>query len=208
MATFHPFPRLPAELRALVWQMTVEPRVVEINVSHKRNTLNNQVEPYRLVLSTPVPAELQTCHEARNLGLYQRHLSEFPVALLDPPSQNDTRESVPPEQQRRYIWLNWDIDTIYIGLEPICEFSPIAHRIKRLRMERVWDTLDESHDLCSLVNVEEIHIVCVDGIGEWGGLWQDRLWPCENVFFIDDADGQTMRAAEIDTWHERFQEAD
>ncbi|KAK6821080.1 hypothetical protein PG987_015480 [Apiospora arundinis] len=168
MATFHPFPRLPAELRALVWQMTVEPRVVEINASHKRNTLNNQVEPYRLVSSTPVPAELQTCHEARNLGLYQRHLSEFPVALLDPPSQNDTRESVPPEQQRRYIWLNWDIDTIYTGLEPICEFSPIAHRIKRLRMERVWDTLDESHDLCSLVNVEEIHIVCVDGIGGVG----------------------------------------
>jgi hypothetical protein len=32
MATFHPFPRLPAELRIQIWEMTVEPRVVDVRL--------------------------------------------------------------------------------------------------------------------------------------------------------------------------------
>jgi hypothetical protein len=30
MSTFHPFPRLPLELRLAIWEMTVEPREVEV----------------------------------------------------------------------------------------------------------------------------------------------------------------------------------
>ncbi|KAK7984342.1 hypothetical protein PG989_011744 [Apiospora arundinis] len=213
MAIFHPFPRLPPVLRALVWQMTVEVRVVDLDRSYTRSTLNHRVKLHCLLPSAPVPAVLQTCRETRNLGLYQRQCSEIFVALPDYPSQYDAMDWVLPDQPLRYIWLNWDTDTIDIGLKPISVFSPIATRIKRLRMERVWDGLDESEDLCSLVNVEEIHIMCVDGLREWVGLWEERLWPCENVFFIDDADGETMRAAEIDSmptvyWEENERDTD
>jgi hypothetical protein len=72
MATFHPFPRLPYELRAQIWEMTVEPRVV--NVECRWGEATRQI---CLTSSTPVPAVLEACREARNHGLYQKAFSEI-----------------------------------------------------------------------------------------------------------------------------------
>jgi hypothetical protein len=38
--------------------------------------------------------------------------------------------------------------------------------------------------------VEEIHIVCQDGLFSWIGALEEHYWPCgeENVFFIDPDD--------------------
>ncbi|KAH8161628.1 hypothetical protein CIB48_g6619 [Xylaria polymorpha] len=78
MAAFHPFPRLPAELRAQIWEMTVAPRIVEVRITYRASALSpdssstNTATVPHLVSSTPVPAILQTCQEARNQGLYQR----------------------------------------------------------------------------------------------------------------------------------------
>lgn len=99
MATFHPFPRLPFELRAQIWEATVEPRTVEVFIRYKD-------EIPRLVSTTPVPAPLQTCREARNLKLYRQEFSE--LLLQDQPEYKGAVE-------RRYVWLNLDIDTISIG---------------------------------------------------------------------------------------------
>jgi hypothetical protein len=66
MATFHPFLRLPYELRTCVWKLTVEPRTVRVDV-----------QDYFLASATPVPAVLQVCREARNYGLYQKAFSEL-----------------------------------------------------------------------------------------------------------------------------------
>lgn len=75
MAAFHPFPRLPYELRLLIWEMTVDPRIVK--VEYRR--LDPTHEEYCLTSSTPVPAVLAACQEARNHGLYQKAFSEIAV---------------------------------------------------------------------------------------------------------------------------------
>ncbi|KAK3947233.1 hypothetical protein QBC32DRAFT_365921 [Pseudoneurospora amorphoporcata] len=108
--TFHLFPFLPWELRALIWKLTVEPRTVHVHA--KRYLLNgakwgddlnpdSQRAYDRLISTTPVPATLHTCRESRNLGLYQKGLSEV--------------EHVPEGGESRYLWVNLDIDTIDIG---------------------------------------------------------------------------------------------
>lgn len=68
MTAFHLFPRLPFELRAQIWQLTAEPRTVEVRVK-KDNALWSQT--LHVTSSTPAPAVLQVCYEARNQGLYQ-----------------------------------------------------------------------------------------------------------------------------------------
>ncbi|KAF7168387.1 hypothetical protein CNMCM5623_001470 [Aspergillus felis] len=96
MATFHLFPRLPFELRARIWELTVEPRTVEVRVK-KDNSLWGEGEILHVTSSTPVLAVLQACHEARNLRLYQQAFN-FSSAV-----------------ERRHVWVNFDIDMISIG---------------------------------------------------------------------------------------------
>lgn len=182
MNTFHPFPLLPFELRALIWQSTVQPRTVEVRVDNRGSYQNRH-----LVSSTPVPAALQACREARNLGLYERALSEI--------STNG-----------RYIWVNWDIDIISIGTSYFSYFHPCAPLIKRLQLER-HNTDDsfyhwEVNDLDAFLNVKEIFVACIDGsrvrgwYGAVGEHW--RYWRCgENLYLIDLNDGgRIMKATE------------
>ena len=75
MATFHPFPRLPYELRMQIWEMTVEPRVVNVELTRQKPIR----QAFYLTSSTPVPAVLQSCREARNHGLYRKAFSEVAV---------------------------------------------------------------------------------------------------------------------------------
>jgi hypothetical protein len=74
MATFHPFPRLAYELRALIWEMTVEPRTVDVQIRYQNRVCEQG--PF-LTSHTPVPAVLQVCREARSYGLYQKTFSEI-----------------------------------------------------------------------------------------------------------------------------------
>jgi hypothetical protein len=173
MATFHPFPRLPAELRDQIWEMTVEPRTIDVRVCRDRSW-----NPGRLVSSTPVPATLQSCREARNhlQTLYRRAFSELDQT---------------PGSERRYVWTNFDIDLVSIGRSLFDDFEPVASSIKRLKFERENDDEywynTESRKLMLFSNVDEVHVVCADGFWMWGGsVDNDFAWPCadENLFFI------------------------
>ncbi|RYP50302.1 hypothetical protein DL768_004155 [Monosporascus sp. mg162] len=181
MTTFHPFPRLPPELRARIWELTIEPRTVEVRIVHKDPIVppdalsENRRSVSHMVSLTPVPATLQACQEARNQGLYQQAFSE--IAGSD-------------DVGRRYIWLNLEIDMISIGTTAFSHFTPVAPIIKRLKFEREisneyyyhW----ESEALLDFVNVKEIHVVCADGMRAWHGTSEEHYWPCgrENLFFI------------------------
>ncbi|KAK4154272.1 hypothetical protein C8A00DRAFT_42931 [Chaetomidium leptoderma] len=160
MTTFHPFPRLPFELRARVWELTVVPRTVRVRIrkvttfvpgrvlsEHDRKRLRFS----RLVSSTPVPATLQACREARSLGLYQQAFSELAPF------------------ERRYVWLNLDIDMISIETCRFRAFKPVAHLIKRLKFERAIGNNNffyyEAEELHSFPNAKEIHVVCADADG-------------------------------------------
>lgn len=206
MATFHPFSRLPWELRARIWTLTVEPRTVEVHIIHEdpvvppdaQSVENSRALVSHLVSFTPVPATLQTCQEARSLGLYQRAFSEL-----------DTSSNLAAEQ-RRYVWLNLETDMVSIGRSAFRDFASVAPMIKRLRFERQnseeyfyhW----EVEELRTFSNVKEIHIVCADGMRAWHQASEEHYWPCgrENLFFIDPDDGRMMRSIEMDAMFDQM----
>jgi hypothetical protein len=191
MRTFHPFPYLPFELRARIWELTVEPRTVEVRTESSRGI---QV----LSSSTPVPAILHTCQQARNQRLYEKAFS----GLL-------------PYSESRYVWVNLDIDTISIGTTGFSCFKNEGHLIRRLKFEREnsasyngeYFYRTEVHDLALFMNVEEIYVVCVDGLIAWWGAVEEHWFPCgaENVFMIDPENGRMMAAIEMDEMFDREQ---
>jgi hypothetical protein len=187
MGTFPLFPLLPAELRALIWHATVEPRTVDIRVDADYSGENRRLH---LVSPTPVPPTLQACREARNLGLYERAFSEI-------------------DADGRYVWVNWEMDIINIGTSYFSYFHPSAPLIKRLQFWR--DNSDdvfyhsEVRDLDAFVNVKEVYIVCPElpDLRAWHGAVEEHsfLRPLggENVYLIDvEGGGRIMKAAELD----------
>lgn len=152
MATFGLFPKLPAELRIHIWELTVEPRTVEIRLRDKATCSAADSHPHNspyLYSSTPVPAPLQTCREARGLGLFQRAFSDLVIYNY-----------ISPASDRPYIWFNTDIDTISIGKDQFAMLGGVERLIKRLRFEcdhtvKPWSL----HTLYKLQHTVEIHVV-------------------------------------------------
>ncbi|KAH6625881.1 hypothetical protein C7974DRAFT_209240 [Boeremia exigua] len=178
MSTFHPFPRLPYELRMQIWEMTVEPRTVHAEFT-------NPIYPdrtYYLTSSTPVPAVLQACREARNHGLYQKAFSEIAVH----------------GRGAQYVWVDFAIDTIDIGTSTFDSFKPVAPLIQLLRFKREmqgdWFYYQEVDDVRHFVNAREIWIVPLDGLWACVGATETHYWPCgkENVFFLDPLNYERM----------------
>lgn len=114
MAAFYLFPRLPFELRARIWELTVEPRTVEVRVKKEHGSWGRIL---RVISSTPVPAVLQACHEARNQWLYQKAFN-FSSGV-----------------EQRYVWVNFKIDMISIGDTYFDTIEP-AERLLIRRLER------------------------------------------------------------------------
>lgn len=188
MATFTTFNNLPFEIRARIWELTVEPRTVEVHLLWK------DFDP-RLVSTTPMPAPLQACREARNMGLYKRAFSEIGTA-------------------DRYVWLNLDIDMVSIGTVPFLVLERVAPMIKRLKFERknqdeYWWYF-ESGGIEDFVNAEEIHVICADGFKKWGGTTEEYNWPCavENIVFFDLDEGLEMRGTEFEEWYQEWYEGE
>lgn len=199
-ATFHLFPRLPFELRTKIWELTVEPRTVEVGVVYEDAITTAAAAPGdtlpegskqpnyvpHVVSSTPIPATLQACREARGLGLYRRALSEISPAGT-------------AERDRYYVWLNPDIDTVFVEDSTRLEtLRPVAPLIRRLMITReCTDAVFyyfESEALAAFVNVREIRVICEDGLDAWRRTFQAHFWPCENVSFIDpDNEHQVMK---------------
>lgn len=196
--TFHHFTRLPFELRSLIWEMTIEPRTVKIGTKRTPTSGYAQYSP------TPAPALLRTCCEARQIGL-KTYEKSFQKVL--------------PEGSGQYIWINFSLDTIFLpqdtGFHNIVSVAPF---IKHLKIERenscTWHGEyfyhSESHELRTFENVEDVHVICVDGLRAWRGATEEHWFPCgaENVWLIGvDAEvGQDMSALELDEMCEREQE--
>jgi hypothetical protein len=183
MAAFHLFPRLPFELRARIWQLTVEPRTVEVRVK-KDDGLRGKI--LHVTSSTPVPAVLQVCHEARNQGLYQQAF-KFPSGV-----------------EPRYVWVNFEIDMISIGDTYFDTIEPAEQLlIRRLTIQREnTDSFfrSESLELQMYSNLEEMHVICEDGLLAWQDAWEYVYWPCpkENLRFIDKETGQIAVGEDLD----------
>ncbi|KAI4596451.1 hypothetical protein KJ359_005583 [Pestalotiopsis sp. 9143b] len=131
MSTFHRFSLLPPELRHLVWSLAADPRIVQVRVMP-----DSPGEVNRLISWTPSPAVVQACQEARYYGAYKKALTE-----LCPPNVVSSEALrigshyviVAAERPRRhYVWLNFDLDIVSIGLNPIKPFAPVASSVQRL----------------------------------------------------------------------------
>ncbi|KAF1845492.1 uncharacterized protein K460DRAFT_366366 [Cucurbitaria berberidis CBS 394.84] len=134
-------------------------------------------QPYVHMVSSTIPAALHTCREARNHGLYQQISSDVDDQHV---------------MDRRYVWLNLDIDLINIGTSYLAYFIPIASSFKRLKFSRAitneWWCEYEKDLLPRFINAEEIRVLCIDGFWNWGDEVYNFSWPCayENLVFIDE----------------------
>ncbi|KAK4076805.1 hypothetical protein ACCO45_012641 [Purpureocillium lilacinum] len=176
MATFHPFGRLPSELRARIWASTVESRTVEIRYSPETGDLH-------VNSTTPVPAVQQTSHEARMQGLYQRAFAYG--------------------EEPRYVWVNFDVDVISIGTTYFRYLEPERLLIRRLKFEREDDESFfhfEARVLETFYNVEEVQVICEDGLLSWQEAWESVAWPCQKdkIKFIDKETKQEADGWELD----------
>ncbi|PKX93384.1 2EXR domain-containing protein [Aspergillus novofumigatus IBT 16806] len=183
MAAFRLFPHLPFELRAQIWQLTVEPRTVEVRVK-KVDGLRGKI--LHVTSSTPVPTVLQVCHEARNQGLYQQAF-KFPSGV-----------------KPQYVWVNFEIDMISIGDTYFDTIESAEQQlIRRLTIQREnTDSFfySESRELQMYSNLEEMHVICEDGLLAWQDAWEYVYWPCpkENLRFIDKETGQIAVGEDLD----------
>ncbi|KAL2190593.1 hypothetical protein L209DRAFT_750727 [Thermothelomyces heterothallicus CBS 203.75] len=101
ITTFYPLPRLPFEIRARIWELRVEPRIVEVVYYYPspakmtdpdawaKGSMKSLPPVRHLRSSTPVPAQLQTCREAREhlrrhpFSGYQKAFSEMMTKPYD-----------------------------------------------------------------------------------------------------------------------------
>ncbi|KAB2108855.1 hypothetical protein AG0111_0g2487 [Alternaria gaisen] len=213
MATFYPFSRLPTEIRLRVWELTVEPRTVKIDFKSR-----TQGSRWFEVLhsTTPIPGPLQTCRESRNAGLYERCFSELCAHNGDTKKKRRRNGDWQPGQ-RSYVWCNLVMDMIDIDDCGFDKFRSVAHLIKRLKFKRKNDEwwsrggagLPDSSNLDWFENASEIHVVLHerDDFENWNGTSYEDSWPCDNVLFIDEQEGEEMWMMDLEWTYDRKYEA-
>ncbi|KAI8931475.1 hypothetical protein NX059_011143 [Plenodomus lindquistii] len=173
MATFHPFTRLPAELRLMVWELTIEPRQIKIrkvDESAPNAPPGSRLSAPRLVCTAPIPAIAQVHRESRYLGLYRKSLLELGF-----------RDGAEPW----YIWADLRIDTLNmdVGETPLAMFKPFAASITHFQIVRkvssgayywgsrgedgVWRRSTHINELLDFPDLKEIFILNTDDARGW-----------------------------------------
>ncbi|KAH7633212.1 hypothetical protein B0T09DRAFT_280215 [Sordaria sp. MPI-SDFR-AT-0083] len=200
-----------AEPRTVDVNITRSAKPVTDELRAKFNLGREHAHPWititRFRSPTPVPAALHACREARNhlttkdnggLGHYQRVFHQLPPASwgvfvgILPLHNPDFRLFLgvdPESESARYIWVNFEVDLINIGKTRFDAFPQFfEHSIRRLKFESAYDYNKFKYDshLEHWVNLQEIQIVCTDGIEKWvllEDVW--GLWKTRNVLLID-----------------------
>lgn len=159
----HLFQKLPAKIRAHIWELTIEPRIVEVRECIHRLSPINVKGPARgaqtndwavkrprmmrhLRSSTPVSAQLKTSQEARvHLTKYAndeyRYGRTFSGIITKAWNGFHPLPEGDPKQER-YVWFNFDSDMLSIGDTDLHEFLAVDYLIRRLRLKR---NLDDKH---------------------------------------------------------------
>ncbi|KAK3947234.1 hypothetical protein QBC32DRAFT_385126 [Pseudoneurospora amorphoporcata] len=178
--SFPLFMYLPFELRARMWELAAEPRLVDVDFLFRETTRTDyEADDYRVlekyvVSLTPSPAIVQVCRETRQLGVYRQLFSEL--------------EDVRDGGERRYVWLNLELDIIDRGAFPLESFIPIAVSIQRLKVTRILLEAEEMIFLGQCVNLKEL---VIDAIGyvkpNWYRIFTRFPLACglENILTVD-----------------------
>ena len=180
MANFHPFPRLPLELRIQIWaSASTDDRVLKIR---RRRLSRSYWSP------TPVPAVIRACCESRKHCSYQK---SFVVA-----------------SSPRYIWADFGSDTLQMLGSTMCGLVEDKHveinEIQRLRIEMSLDGMRDdyeeeffyhkySHRIRDLPRLEGCDVLVNDGLVSWTSLIEDVYWgacPKHKVRIVDAKTGE------------------
>lgn len=203
MSSFHRFPLLPPELRHLVWSHAADPRIVQVRVMP-----DSPGDVNRLMSWTPTPAVVQACQEARHYGPYKKAFTELcPPKVVSSKAWriNSPYVIVAADKPRRhYVWLNFDLDIISIGLNPIKPFSPVASSVQRLifvsRRGITWNSSSSANEEQELLNWTNIREIFFDerydrvfGLGPLSNL----TWPCGRENFWVCSSNDMYRASTV-----------
>lgn len=136
------FAHLPYELRTTIWKIAAYPRIVKIrwfreavlpaNLRPNYWEFDEEDRTDNLVYfksPTPAPAVMQVCQESRKYAPYERAFTDG--------------------SRPRYVWVNWDLDTIFTADETFGGSGwcyPEYDRIRRLKFHmpklHVWPDCD------------------------------------------------------------------
>ncbi|KID93727.1 hypothetical protein MAJ_10325, partial [Metarhizium majus ARSEF 297] len=196
MATFHPFPRLPFELRAMVWALAAEPRTVQIKAEYDQNMEPEDYELHpslyieHLFSPTPMPAVLHACRESRKQSPYEKLFYS-------------------QETESCYVWVNFDLDMLDVGIGYLDFLFLNKSRVRRLKFqyEEVRDFEWETEDFedWQFENLVECHVVVTD-LRQCARFWGVDFLPSkqENFVFIDEKTGKMMNSCDLDDMVQRL----
>ncbi|KAH6687881.1 hypothetical protein F5X68DRAFT_190426 [Plectosphaerella plurivora] len=108
---FHPLLRLPCELRVQVWEAAAVSYPRDLIVLKTRKQAKHLIHGYKVVAS-PLSI-VQVCWESRRVGtrIYEKAFQDGP----------------------RYLWVNFDIDTIQIDCDSIIADFPDRLKVQHIR---------------------------------------------------------------------------
>jgi len=161
---FHPFPRLPPELRHQIWELCVAPREVII-VGH------GQLFPHGRRASPPPPLLLAS---AESRSYCQKFYTK--AYLLDDPNR-----------PLKYSWINFDLDDIYMKAEDFPTFSAIPF-VQRLTLvsddgdyffNRVERILTQAKALKMLTIIDKEGAPAESWYSGWSDFMEMRYYRCD-----------------------------
>lgn len=183
MATFHPFPRLPPEIRIQIWESAiVEGRVLRVKELRSRTAYWSP---------TPVPAVTRACRESRKYCSYKK------VFIVD--------------GSPRYVWADFKSDVIQMNSACMGELAD-GQRLekKQVRHLRIgllhdsgWDQSEyffytNSGKIRHFPKLERCDVLVNDGLYVWGNFIKEMYWgaacPKNNVRVIDAKTGEFLNA--------------
>ncbi|KAK7931072.1 hypothetical protein PG985_001784 [Apiospora marii] len=223
--SFHCFPRLPSELRRIVWGLAVFPRTITCAAGPRAPVPGDdncyEEDPWEgwhwtmyCYGTLPPPPLLQACSESRSVaisdGLYRAQL--WPAWVRIP-------------QSPRYTWVNYEFDTIqlpsyllpFLGLE-----DKVQIRSATIDGGDHWKALDFfthfhfEKDMIYMQSLRELRILTGDHVGAWGDAFrslQSRLeerfggkpgWAAPKITIVHKITGGQADESNIDEKHGDF----
>ncbi|KAI0542597.1 hypothetical protein GGR58DRAFT_452882 [Xylaria digitata] len=191
--TFHPFPKLPAELRIQIWTLAAGPRILQIHVFLK----TPKSKDFGYASPTPAPAVLHVCRESRLIAPYQKaFFTSTPVC-----GGTDTK----------YIWVNFQQDMICLADHQLERLGPYQADIERLRFSVPTGLhghylhscfFRKSHEILrDFSTLRELHIALKESLLVWASMVQGPGYakcPRENVRFLDLHTGLLLTEPQLD----------
>ncbi|KAI1358327.1 hypothetical protein F5Y08DRAFT_345838 [Xylaria arbuscula] len=158
--TFHPFPRLPIELRIQIWSLAANRRRLDIGPAQMElnavTMAEISVDPPDYTSCVPPPAVMHACRESRQYAPYQK-------AFFSPPD--------------KYLWVNFQEDMICLAHCEVDVLAPHYADIERLRYtvpDHDYDYVSDAFRECSqeilgvFSALKELHVAVEVGLFAWG----------------------------------------